>query len=260
MKQSHKKPIIVVVSGGFDPVHVGHVRMFEAAKKLGDKLIVVLNGDSWLKRKKGFVFMPAKERAEVIRGLAPVDDVYIHNSKTSHVSGALEKIRPDIFANGGDRKNEADIPEALVCRKHNIKMIFNVGGGKEQSSSALTNGVARRRMIERRPWGQFENLDGTNLWNLKTLCVNANSRLSLQKHEKRSEIWVVAHGNITTETRKTLRGRSIVKHLKPGEILIVPVGMLHRISSKKGGVLVEVAIGKFDENDITRYEDDYGRT
>ena len=136
MKKSHKK--VVAVSGGFDPLHIGHVRMFEQARDLGDELVVILNCDAWLMRKKGFVFMKEKERAEIIKALRCVDRVYIHHSKTSHVAGALQKIRPDIFANGGDRKNEDDIPEAPVCKKYDIEMIFNVGGGKIQSSSWLT--------------------------------------------------------------------------------------------------------------------------
>lgn len=134
---------IVAVSGGFDPVHIGHARLFREAKKLGDSLVVIINNDNWLRTKKGFVFMPEQERAELISYFADVDEVIV----TSHseddpdrsVSRELAQIQPHIFANGGDRKNEADIPESLVCMEHNIEMIFNVGqGGKVQSSSWLT--------------------------------------------------------------------------------------------------------------------------
>lgn len=146
MPKKSKKPIVVAVSGGFDPLHIGHVRMFEEAKKLGDKLIVIINCDDWLVRKKGFAFMSEKERAEIIKSLKPVDDVYIHHSKDHHVNGALKKIHPDIFANGGDRKNTEDIPEAKVCEKLGIKMVFNVGkGGKIQSSSWLTAKVPPKK-------------------------------------------------------------------------------------------------------------------
>lgn len=132
---------IVAVSGGFDPVHIGHIRMFQAAKKLGTSLIVILNDDEWLKRKKGKPFMPEKERAEVINALKCVNHVYIYHSKSNDVSGALRKIHPDIFANGGDRKAEGDIPEAAVCKELGIEMVFNVGGGKIQSSSWLTKNL-----------------------------------------------------------------------------------------------------------------------
>ena len=134
---------VVAVSGGFDPVHIGHVRMFSEAKKLGDTLVVIINNDNWLRTKKGFVFMPEQERAELISHFADVDDVVI----TSHteddpdrsVSRELAELKPHVFANGGDRKNEADIPETMVCVEHNIEMVFNAGqGGKVQSSSWLT--------------------------------------------------------------------------------------------------------------------------
>jgi D-beta-D-heptose 7-phosphate kinase/D-beta-D-heptose 1-phosphate adenosyltransferase len=132
---------VVVVSGGFDPVHIGHVRMFQEAKNLAGeegKLIVVLNCDAWLVRKKGRAFMSQEDRAEIIRAFACVDDVYILESDRNDVGEALERLKPDIFANGGDRKNTADIPEAAVCEQYDIEMVFNVGhGGKVRSSSEL---------------------------------------------------------------------------------------------------------------------------
>ena len=137
-----RKPIVVAVSGGFDPVHIGHVRMFSEAKKLGDKLVVILNNDNWITKKKGGAFMPDHERKEVIEALAMVDKVIVslhpENPADMSVCKELELLRPDIFANGGDRKNENDIPEAAVCKQYNIEMVFNVGkGGKIQSSSWL---------------------------------------------------------------------------------------------------------------------------
>jgi cytidyltransferase-like protein len=137
----NKRQKIVVVSGGFDPVHIGHVRMFEAAKKLGDKLVVILNNDNWLQQKKGFVFMREKERKEIIEAFRMVDKVLItkhpKHFKDISVCAELRKIKPDIFANGGDRKLD-NIPEVAVCEKINCQMVFNVGrGGKVQSSSWL---------------------------------------------------------------------------------------------------------------------------
>ena len=132
-----KKKILVAVSGGFDPLHLGHLRMFKDAKKLGDKLIVVLNSDGWVRRRKGAYFMSANERKEIIESFECVDRVYILNSVKPHVSDALAKIKPQIFANGGDRKNEDDIPEAKVCKELGIEMVFNVGGKKIRSSSDL---------------------------------------------------------------------------------------------------------------------------
>ena len=135
------KKILVAVSGGFDPIHIGHVRMFERAKALGDELVVILNNDNWLRTKKGFAFMPEKERKEVIEALRVVDRVVITkhkpNDPDTSVSRALRAVRPHIFANGGDRKL-GNIPEVPVCEEIECDMVFNVGkGGKIQSSSWL---------------------------------------------------------------------------------------------------------------------------
>lgn len=146
-KTTRAKPAWVAVSGGFDPTHIGHVRMFKAARKLGDKLVVILNNDNWLKDKKGYAFMPEAERAELIREFPFVDKVVIssHGVKDADrsVSRDLAKIRPAIFANGGDRKALADIPEAATCKTHGIRMVFNVGGGKIQSSSWMVAGATK---------------------------------------------------------------------------------------------------------------------
>ena len=132
---------MVVVSGGFDPIHIGHVRMIRAARKLGGRLVVILNNDHWLQKKKGFVFMPQKERKEILEALEGVDEVVLtshpKNPTDMSIVRELKRIKPNIFANGGDR-NKGNIPEVAVCRKLNCKMVDNVGkGGKVQSSSWL---------------------------------------------------------------------------------------------------------------------------
>ncbi len=143
---SGKNKKLVMVSGGFDPVHVGHVRMFNEAKKLGDELLVVINCDAWLMRKKGRAFMSSNDRAEIISNFRSVDRVYVLESDRNDVSEAIELWKPAIFANGGDRRAEADIPEAEVCKRLGVEMVFNVGGGKIQSSSELlkTYGDAKK--------------------------------------------------------------------------------------------------------------------
>lgn len=145
-----KKKIVVAVSGGFDPVHVGHVRLFNEAKKLGDKLVVILNNDNWLMKKKGFVFMHEKERKEIIEAIRGVDRVVLtkhpKNPKDMSVCAELKKIHPDIFANGGDRKPDVDpVPEVQLGRKLGIKLVYNIGrGGKVQSSSWLVQKLKER--------------------------------------------------------------------------------------------------------------------
>ena len=140
---------MVAVSGGFDPIHIGHIRMFEKAKALGDELLVILNNDNWLKQKKGFAFMPEKERKEVIEALRVVDRVVLtkhgKNPKDMSISKELRALKPDIFANGGDRKL-GNIPEVPVCEAIGCKMVFNVGhGGKVQSSSWLIEKSAKKK-------------------------------------------------------------------------------------------------------------------
>lgn len=141
MKRHKKGRKVVMVSGGFDPMHIGHVRLFEEAKKLGDELVVVLNNDHWLKLKKGYVFMSEADRKEIILSVGAVDKVFVtkhrKNTKDISVCSEIEVLRPDIFANGGDRKHD-NIPEYEVCRRLDIEMVFNVGkGGKVRSSSDL---------------------------------------------------------------------------------------------------------------------------
>ena len=136
-----RRRIVVAVSGGFDPVHAGHIQLFEEAKQLGDKLVVILNNDNWLKKKKGFVFITAKERKKIVESIKWVDRVVVSrhgpNPKDMSINKELKKIRPNIFANGGDRTRN-NIPEVAVCNKINCKMVFNVGrDGKVQSSSWL---------------------------------------------------------------------------------------------------------------------------
>ncbi len=141
MGKKNNEITIVTVSGGFDPLHVGHVRLFQQAKKLGDRLVVIINNDNWLMKKKGHVFMPENERKEIIESIQWVDKAVItdHEEGTEDMSvcSVLKKIRPHIFANGGDRTLD-NIPEVAVCDELGCRMVFNVGkGGKLQSSSWL---------------------------------------------------------------------------------------------------------------------------
>ena len=129
--------MVVAVSGYFNPVHRGHIWLFKEAKKLGDKLVVILNNDKQVKIKGSQPFMDQDERKEILEALKPVDEVLISVDEDGTQCRTLAQLKPDIFANGGDRRETADIPEAVICKEHNIKMIFNVGGEKIQSSSDL---------------------------------------------------------------------------------------------------------------------------
>lgn len=126
---------IVAISGGFDPIHIGHVRLINDAALKGD-VVVILNSDEWLKRKKGFVFMDWLSRAYILRSIKSVKDVVRVDDSDGTVCDALKRLKPDYFANGGDRTSE-NTPELTVCLDYAITPLWNVGGEKIASSSEL---------------------------------------------------------------------------------------------------------------------------
>jgi glycerol-3-phosphate cytidylyltransferase len=139
-----RSEVIVAVCGGFDPIHVGHIKHFREAKKLGDILVVMLNTDDWLIKKKGYIFMSFEERKEIIESIRYVDKVTPVIDTDGAVAKTLKKLKPDIFAKGGDRTID-NIPESEinVCERLGIKIVFGVGGGKVQSSSWLIDKMRR---------------------------------------------------------------------------------------------------------------------
>lgn len=148
------KSKIAIVSGGFDPAHIGHIRMFNEAKKLADKLYVIINNDNWLMNKKGFVFMPEQDRIEIIKNLRDVDFVFLTKHKLNDEDTSVckelselheinNKTSQLIFCNGGDRKAD-NIPEYDLCKKLKIEMKFNIGGEKLRSSSELVKSAGKK--------------------------------------------------------------------------------------------------------------------
>lgn len=140
---------IVIASGYFDPIHVGHINYFKGSKELGDYLIVILNNDEQAKIKKGGAFMLESERAEIVKAVKYVDEVFLSVDKGISVVESLRvvaKMHPGsefVFANGGD-KHQGNVPEVAVCNELNIKMVDNVGGKKVQSSSWLIKGTSKK--------------------------------------------------------------------------------------------------------------------
>lgn len=245
---------IVATSGGFDPLHVGHIRLFKEARKLGDKLIVILNTDEFLKKKKGFCFMSYEERKETIRAIKYVDEVYRCRDTDQSVCKTLRLIKPDIFAKGGDR-TLGNIPERAVCEELGIEMKFGVGGGKIQSSSWLLGEFKSKDLNKiNKPWGNFQILYQEPTITIKILTVKAGHRLSLQTHQKRDEFWLVIEGDPSMQL-----GHVLIK-MESSKFYPIPKIVPHRlIANKKDCRVLEVSYGEFDEEDVIRHEDDYGR-
>lgn len=131
---------VVMTSGGYDPIHPGHISCIIESKKYGDTLVVVVNGDAFLTAKKGKPFQNLETRSLIVSGIAGVDYVVpfeIKNDQT--VSKALELLKPDVFTKGGDRVDESTIPEWETCKKHQIKIVTGVGLDKKWSSSWFLN-------------------------------------------------------------------------------------------------------------------------
>ena len=254
---------IIVVSGGFDPIHSGHIAYFKSAKKLGEKLIVALNSDEWLINKKGKFFMPFEERRAIVENLSCVDLVIEFeddefNSASNAIHNVLQKYpnHKIIFANGGDR-NDENIPEMDKFNDHhNVSFEFGVGGDYKKNSSSwiLKNWNGTKEI---RPWGWYRVIDDSDDHKVKEIQVNPKSRLSLQSHSKRSEVWTIISG----EAFVTLNDNSFL--LKLNESIFIPVESQHRLENKTDKPLniIEIQTGTyFGEDDIRRYEDDYNRS
>lgn len=249
---------IVVVSGGFDPIHSGHIEYFKSAKELGDRLVVALNSDSWLEKKKGKFFMPFSERYSIVSSINYVDEVIDFND--DHMGScidALEKIKKqypydDIyFANGGDR-NYQNIPEMSV---KGINFLFSIGGDdKKNSSSWILN--KWQYYFEERKWGSFFNLFQTKNIKVKELIVNPNKEISFQRHFKRNEIWLVSEGACYVRYAKKNNTDDIKKiKLNKFDHYLVAAEEWHQIINpfKKPVHLIEIQYGDAcKEEDIER--------
>ena len=248
---------IVLISGGFDPIHSGHLKYIEEAKKLGDKLIVALNSDEWLVNKKGKFFLPFSERKKILTSLENVDEVIdFLDDKVGSVINALndlkEKYPKDniIFANGGDRNN-TNIPEMNI---QGIDFQFGVGGSSKINSSSwiLENWNNQR---EERVWGYFQTLKTEKNLKLKELVVKAGKGISYQRHFERSEIWFVSKGKCKVKLSKTDPDKFEEKILNINDLFKVDRNDWHQIINpfEDDCHLIEIQYGpKVIEDDIER--------
>ncbi len=199
---------VVLVTGGFDPLHSGHIAYFKEAKKLGNKLVVGVNSDAWLTRKKGRPFMPWEERSIIIESLECVDHVIDFNDDDGSATDAINKTRKlfpkseIVFANGGDRQAE-NIPELFDDNTGELRFVYGVGGEDKKNSSSWILEDYKHPKTER-PWGYYRVLFGVgNEVKLKELTVDPGKMLSMQKHKHRAEHWFVSEGQATVNTINT---------------------------------------------------------
>ena len=224
---------VVLVTGGFDPLHSGHIAYFKAARALGDKLIVGLNSDAWLERKKGRAFMPVWERDQIIRELDVVDMTVLvaddaDGSCTTFVRETLDLFPNDeiIFANGGDR-NADNIPEMSI-RNLRLTFVFGVGGDNKANSSSWILDEWKAPKTER-TWGYYRVLHEVEGTKVKELTINPGASISLQRHKFRHEFWHVAEGACTVEQRMPSGYVLPLKDLTLHQQISIPVGDWHRV-------------------------------
>jgi len=221
---------IVLVTGGFDPVHSGHIAYFKAAKTLGDMLIVGLNSDEWLERKKGRAFMPWSERLCIINNLSMVDEVYTFDDEDGSACHFIQQARahyPDaelIFANGGDRTPD-NIPEMTV---DDVEFVFGVGGDNKANSSSWILDEWKAPKTER-TWGYYRVLHEVTGTKVKELTIEPGQSISLQRHRFRHEFWHVAEGACTVEQRMPSGYVLPLKDLTLHQQISIPVGDWHRV-------------------------------
>lgn len=223
---------IIVVSGGFDPVHSGHIKLIKAARTLGDYLIVGINSDEWLERKKGRSFMPWNERLCILNNLAVVDEVYTFNDDDGTACHLLQQVRahyPDseiVFANGGDRTKD-NIPEMSVS---GVEFVFGIGGEDKANSSSWILQEWKAPKTER-PWGYYRVLHEVPGMKVKELTVNPGCSLSMQRHNYRSEYWIVSEGSAVVNSNMPggyyLPAKTLSKH----EEYHVPISGWHQLTN-----------------------------
>jgi cytidyltransferase-like protein len=242
---------VVLVTGGFDPLHSGHIAYFKAARTLGDMLVVGVNSDSWLERKKGRAFMPSTERITIIQNLKVVDHCILFDDSDGSAREAIRNVKllyPNsqiIFANGGDRTKD-NIPEMT---ESDVEFAFGVGGeNKLNSSSWILEEWKAPKTI--RPWGYYRVLHDVSGAKVKELTIDPGKSLSLQRHQHRSEYWLVTEGRCTV-----IDNELITKRLSRHDTIKVIPNQWHQLTNpyEEPCRIVELQYGaRCSEDDIER--------
>jgi D-beta-D-heptose 7-phosphate kinase/D-beta-D-heptose 1-phosphate adenosyltransferase len=246
----------VVVTGGFDPLHSGHIAYFKAAKELGSILFVGVNSDEWLTRKKGRPFMSAEERMAIIKEISCVGHVFEFDDSDDTAIKAIEYVKesvpnntPIVFANGGDRTKD-NIPEMVF---DDVEFVFGVGGEDKKNSSSWILKNWDKPTTERL-WGKYKELDTNGHWKVKELSIDIGKSLSDQRHFVRSEHWHIVDGELKMEL-EFANEYSTSKVYKTGDSIDIPKLCWHKATNvgDRPVKVIEVWMGsELSEEDIER--------
>lgn len=246
----------VAVSGGFDPVHKGHLEMIEEAAELGN-VVILLNSDNWLANKKGKPFMDEDQRQYIMNSIKGVCEVIVMSDSDGTALSGLKEFKEIYgiednllyFANGGDRSN-TNVPEVDYCLVNDIELLWNVGGQKTSSSSHLLSNWAGEHCV--REWGTWTVLKDYGSVKVKELHVLPDKELSFQRHEHRSEHWYVVKGTAYVYNTRVVPGQIVKQH----ETIDIEQGSWHQLcnySTTEPLFILEVQQGdKCIEEDIER--------
>jgi len=252
---------IVLITGGFDPLHSGHIAYIKAARELGDLLIIGVNSDEWLRRKKGQEFMSWEERAIIVSNLRDVDRVINFDDTDGSAKDAIRKVRaiyPNaqiIFANGGDRTKD-NIPEMdLLSEMLHLEFAFGIGGEDKKNSSSWILQEWRAPKTTR-SWGYYCVLHTVGKrTKLKELTVNPKTCLSMQRHDKRAEFWFIAEGEAAVYSLDSSSDHDLIGHYKSHEYIFIARNQWHMLCNETNQPLKLIEIQYGDdciEEDIER--------
>jgi D-beta-D-heptose 7-phosphate kinase/D-beta-D-heptose 1-phosphate adenosyltransferase len=248
---------IVLVTGGFDPIHSGHIEYLKAAKQLGDVLIVGVNSDDWLTRKKGRPFMPIAERVTLIENLSMVKHVILFNDNDNTAIEAIKNVKAMyphdkiVFANGGDRTKD-NIPEMVF---DDVEFVFGVGGENKANSSSWILEEWKSPKTSR-SWGYYRVLHTVGKHTkLKELTVNPKTCLSMQRHDKRAEFWFVAEGEAAVYSLDSSSDHELIGHFGLHKYIFIGKHQWHMLCNETNQPLKLIEIQYGDdciEEDIER--------
>jgi cytidyltransferase-like protein len=250
---------VVVLSGGFDPVHDGHIAMFEAAARKYDYVIVGLNSDDWLTRKKGKAFMPYHVRESILKSIKWIDEVWDFDDEDDTAIDLLYNAVlqfPNLtFGNGGDRKN-GNFPEFSFCQHHGVLIDDTLGGGTKLNSSSDFLSQWRIESCQR-DWGEWKVLNNyNNTTKVKELVVLPGQSLSWQKHQHRDELWFIREGTATVHYSSDTEGEVVhVNKLNKHQTFTLYKNKWHQLSNDQENILsvIEIQYGtNCVESDILR--------